>query len=148
MYLQALPQQSKLVHPVNRNFGRIVGGEEVTPHSVPNQVALSITSGFQSFFCGGSIIGMFCELKWGARRMPRKDADISSEITNTNIIFTPQLTTLSSLLPIAWTLLTLLRSLLELMTGLHLSQSNRSGFPLTSGSTKTGQHLPLTMISP
>ena len=76
---QALPQNSKLVHPVNRNFGRIVGGDEAEPHSVPNIVALSITSGFQTFFCGGSIIG-----KYKTKMHPSLSVSETNNLTDLN----------------------------------------------------------------
>ena len=38
----------------SKNGSRIVGGDEVIPHSYPHQVAIFI-DGF--YFCGGSLIG-------------------------------------------------------------------------------------------
>ena len=42
----------------SKNGSRIVGGDEVIPHSYPHQVAIFI-DGF--YFCGGSLIGEFFE---------------------------------------------------------------------------------------
>ena len=43
----------------SKNGSKIVGGDEVIPHSYPHQVAIFI-DGF--YFCGGSLIGDFFEI--------------------------------------------------------------------------------------
>ncbi|KAI4469002.1 chymotrypsin-related [Holotrichia oblita] len=47
--IQKLAQQSK-------PLGRIVGGTEATPNSIPSMVALLLTAAEGTFFCGGSLI--------------------------------------------------------------------------------------------
>jgi hypothetical protein len=39
-----------------RNSGRIVGGQEVVPHTHPYQVGLFLSMGSSIFLCGGSLI--------------------------------------------------------------------------------------------
>lgn len=39
-----------------RNGGRIVGGQEVVPHTHPYQVGLFLVSGSSVFLCGASLI--------------------------------------------------------------------------------------------
>ncbi|XP_023312832.1 chymotrypsin BI-like, partial [Anoplophora glabripennis] len=47
------------VHPKDRPSGispRIIGGEEVSPHSYPFQVALTLYTESSAYFCGGTLI--------------------------------------------------------------------------------------------
>jgi len=55
-HLDVHPFQRGHVNQADKPGSRIVGGEEVEPHSYPYQAALLLTIGDKQAFCGGSIL--------------------------------------------------------------------------------------------